>query len=240
MRTTRSLAPVRWVKELRDIAASTHAQHLHYARLGVGRRLAVCEHLAQKPFRAFCVASNKTNLRQYSNQKLGQFSKGDKFYNWCVRLLFERITAWAEDWYRQEELAPAPLEIVFARRGGHGYRHMFAYFDLLRMQVANGTLVLKSGGLAPPSLERTHWRVAPAESVAGCQIADVIVSAVYQGVNSASPNWDMQPALSLEPIFAKGDDQLAANVGLTAWPLVHQAEIPEDSRPLFEAFGYQF
>ncbi len=179
-------------------------------------------------------------MRDHINPKLGKLDRADQFYNWCTRLLLERITRWAILWHRDAGTEPEPLQIVFARRGGHDYRHMFAYFETLRMQVAAGTLVLNGGGLQSPMLDQSHWTIEPAEKVAGCQIADTIASAVYQAANSASPVWDMEPAKALRPIIAADQAGLAANLGLTVWPLPHQADVPGASKPFFEHFGYQF
>ncbi|WP_448661492.1 DUF3800 domain-containing protein [Sphingomonas sp. CJ20] len=240
IRHSRRHAPVGWVKELRELAGAKQSPHLHFARIAQGRRLHVCDRLATKPLKAFCVASHKSNMREYINPKLGKLDRGDQFYNWCMRLLLERVTGWAAQWHRSEGTNLEPLEIVFARRGGHDYRHMFSYLDTVRMQVAAGTSKLRGVGLEPPTLERDYWSVEPAEKIAGCQLADTIASAIYQGANSASPAWDGAPAKALRPIIAKAPSGGAANCGMTVWPLPHQAEVPAESRPLFEHFGYRF
>jgi hypothetical protein len=240
VRHSRRQAPVRWVKELREAAAARQSPSLHFARIAPGRRHAVCERLATKPLKGFCIASHKSNMRDHINPKLGKLDRSDQFYNWCLRLLLERVTRWAVQWHRDEGTRPEPLDIVFAHRGGHNYPHMFAYFETLRMQVAAGTLILKGGGLEPPLLNQDHWSVEPAEKVAGCQLADTVASAVYQAANSASPIWDMEPAKALAPIIATSKGGSAANLGLTVWPLPHQAPVPDASRPFFEHFGYRF
>lgn len=240
VRAERDLEPVNWVRELREEARSRQRADLHFARIAPDRRTAVCELLATKPLRGFCVASHKTNMRQHFNQKLGRLDRADQFYNWCMRLLLERVTRWAERWHRSERTEARPLEIVFAHRGGHNYAHMFAYFETLRMQVQAGTLVLKGGGLAQPMLDQSFWRVEPAENVAGCQLADTIASAVYQAINAASPVWDMKPGQALKRIIAEDSRGACANLGMTVWPLPHQAPVPEDSKPFFEFYGYKF
>lgn len=238
VRTSRT--PVSWVRELRERAASKQSQQLHFTRVTPSRRAGVCELLATKPLKAFCIASHKSNMRNHLNPRLGKLDRSDQFYNWCMRLLFERITRWAADWHRRQRTHPGPLKVTFAHRGGHNYDHMFAYFDMLRMQVSAGTLVLTGGGLQAPMLEQEHWRVEPAERVAGCQIADTIASAVYQAANAASPVWDMAPGKALRPIFAHDGRGVHANLGMTVWPLPHQAPVPVASRPFFEFYGYRF
>ena len=238
VRRSREVEVVDWVREVREKAAARQGKSLHYARITRERREAACQLLATKPARAFCVASHKSNLRTYQNPRLGRFRGGDQYYNWCVRLLLERLTEWAARWHRDKNVKPRGLEVVFAKRGGHDYDHLFAYVDRLRMQVQTRTLHLKSGGLQDPFLDRAHWRVERAESLAGLQLADMIASSVYQGANSASPNWDPLPARALKPIFATDRSGNIANAGLTVWPLSHQAPVPDESRSFFSQFGY--
>lgn len=240
VRYGRRESPVRWVQEMRELAATRQSPQLHFTRITPARRKSVCEHLATKPLKAFCIASHKSNMRDHINPRLGKLERADQFYNWCTRLLLERITRWATDWHKSEGTQLEPLHVVFAQRGGHDYDHMFSYFETLRMQVAARTLILSGGGLQPPMLEQSHWEVEPAEKVAGCQIADTIASAVYQGANAASPVWDMAPAQALLPIVSVERASVAANLGLTVWPLPHQAPVPEESRPFFNFFGYKF
>lgn len=82
----------------------------------------------------------------------------------------------------------------FRKCGGHDYDHTFSYSDRLCMQRTNGGMTLKGIDPKPPFFDRDHWRVEPAEHVAGCQLADVVANAVYQAVNFASPLWDLEPA----------------------------------------------
>lgn len=239
VRTTLEAEAVEWVKEMRTAANSTQAGALHYHKIAIGRRLAVCETLASKPVKVFCLASHKSNLREYVNERIGKMLDAGIFYNWCLRLLLERVTAWAEEWLQQEVGGLHPLKVIFAERGGHDYAGFFSYVDTLRMQSENGTLFLKGKGLAPTMLDRSDWIVRRAETLAGLQLADTAASAFYQAANTASPSWALAPAQALKRVVAE-DKKSAANFGLTVWPLPHQAELPEASRQIFRHYGYSF
>lgn len=238
VRTERDSELVNWIKELRAAANSTQAGMLHYARIHRGRRLAVCDTMASLPCKAFTLASHKSNLREYINPRLQEMIDGGTFYNWCLRLLLERVTAWAERWQRDELGKVEPIEAVFGERG-HDWAHFFHYVDLLAMQKRHGTLYLKGPGLAPELLDRSNWRVERAEQNAGVQLADVVASAFYQAANSASPSFDIGPAKALRPIVPTQNGR-ARNVGLTVFPLQNQAPVPEAAWPIFNAYGYEF
>jgi hypothetical protein len=225
-----------WIREIRSAANSKQAPALHYHRINRQRRNEVCRVLATKPCRAFVLASHKSNMRYYINHNLGAPVEAGTFYNWCLRLLLERMTAWAAEWLKRNRGQLEPLRVVLARRG-HDYNHLFSYVDRLRMQKLTGTLLLKGPGLAPELLERANWTVESAEEIDGLQLADVVASAFYQAANSVSPAWDLLPATSLGPIIAKRA-KVAANYGVTVFPLAHQAELPEKARMLFRSYGY--
>ena len=238
VRTSREEETIEWVKEMRGAANSTQAGALHYHRITTARRSAVCAVLAQKPCRAFVLASHKSNLREYVNKRIGEMLESGTFYNWCIRLLLERVTDWAEAWLLRKGCSPCGLRVIFAQRG-HDYGHFNSYIDLLRMQKEHGTLFLKGPGLAPELLKRDEWNVEPAHARAGLQLADTVCSAFYQAANTASPSWDTHPAEALAPIVAL-KRSVAANHGVTVYPLPHQATLPEQARPIFRFYGYHF
>jgi hypothetical protein len=237
VRSTRELELVDWVKELREVARARQAGALHYTQVTRERREGLCRQLATKPCKAFVFASHKSNLREYFNPRLGKMIPGPQLYNWCFRLLLERLTVWAEKWQRRELGHLEPVRLILARRG-HDYRQFDAYMEKLRWQRENGTLFLKGPGLALELLDRRDWSVEPMEKFAGLQLADVIASAFYQGANTQSPVFDRGPALALMPIME--GRHMAVGTGVNLWPLSHQGNIPEGSKPLFEAYGYRF
>ena len=232
---------VEWVKEMRLAAHSRQSGSLHYHRITTARRPAVCAVLAEKPIRGFVLVSHKSNLREYVNPRIQQMIAAGTFYNWCLRLLLERVTAWCERWQRQRfDGQVGPIEVMFARSGAHDYEHFFSYIDRLRMQAETGTLFLKGPGLNPKMLDRAAWSVRPAEAWAGLQIADTLASSFYQAANTVAPTWDLAPAKALAPIIAGAPAGRAANRGVTVWPLPDQAAVPEDARAIFRAYGYKF
>ena len=229
---------VQWVRDLRAVVKNSQGPCLHYARISRERRVELCEAFVKLPVRSFVVATHKSNMREYVNPRIGQMIEGGRFYNWCLRLLLERVTAWAEMWHRLRKVEPQPLQVCFARRG-HNYPQFFDYIDKLRGQKAAGELFRPGPGLSEPFLIRDHWSVEKAADIAGLQLADVVASAFYQAANCASPVWDTAPAEALAPVMSRRR-RCAANVGVTAWPLPDQAEIPEDSRGIFRHYGYKW
>lgn len=212
---------------------------LHYAQLPSGVRKPACEYIATRPARAFCLLSHKTNLREYQNPILGQMKAGE-YYNWCTRLLLERVMFWYAIVIAKNEVSRLPLKIVFSERGGHDYDHMFSYFERLKDQARSSGFKKSPKLFDPNMLERSLWSIESHSRFAGLQLADAIASAFYQAANRKSPNWSLGPAMALSPIIAEDAKGSARDVGVTVWPLSHQGKLPEDSRQIFARYGYRF
>jgi len=237
VRAERAGETVDWIKDCRQAANSRQAGALHYHRIHQERREAVCASLATRPCRLFTVATHKTNLREYVNPRLQQMIDAGKFYNWCLRLLLERVTDWVARWHEQEGIEIEPMDVLFASRG-HDWGHFFAYVDKLQMQKRTGTLYLRGPGLHPTLLDRRNWSIDKAERRAGLQCADIVASAFYQAANHASPTFDLAPAQALKRIIAERNGS-ARDCGVTLWPLANQAPIPPEASGIFRFYGYQ-
>lgn len=236
VRTENADSAVEWIKQCRLEANARQAGALHYHKIHRDRRVAVCSSLASRPCRAFTVASHKTNLREYVNPRLQKMIEGGTFYNWCLRLLLERVTAWVEAWLTDQNQMIEPMRVIFATRG-HDWAHFFAYVDKLEMQSRTGTLLLQGPGLHHTLLDRTHWRLEKAEERAGLQCADIVASAFYQAANTASPTHYEEPARALGRIVAERHGT-TRNCGVTLFPLPGQAPVPREAMGIFMHYGY--
>lgn len=197
--------------------------------------------LATKDVRIFTVASHKTNMRGYQNKRMGSSLGRGEFYNWCLRLLLERVTQWCARRSKRAGLPLQPARLVFSERGGHDYQHLKAYIDNLRFQAASGTTILRAREIVPEMLDPELCEVSPHNSLAGLQLADIAASAMFQAADSLSPAYTLDPATELKKRVAKAPNQrTAAEFGLMKLPFKHHGEIPEADRPLFELFGYRW
>lgn len=239
VRTVNEADAVLTVKQIMEDVKGYQKPDLHYANLPLASRESTCRFIATRPSRAFCLLSHKTNMREYTNPILGKM-KSPEFYNWCCRLLLERIMYWYHQQICAGIVAAAPMKIVFSERGGHDYEHMFAYFDRLIDQARRGGFKKKPKCFEANLMDRFSWSIEPHSKVAGLQLADAVASSFYQAANRCSPNWAIEPARALAPIMAEQAGGSACNVGVTVWPLSHQAKLPDDTRLIFEHYGYAF
>ena len=123
------LMRARWESEVPDWLATLKKElgldqtgPLHFRNLSQSRRLAVAKWLAQRPIRCFAICSNKKNMRQYRNPRAEKVPSQEGFYNWCIRMLLERVTAFCNERRSKDHVqANGVVKVEFSRRGGHRY-----------------------------------------------------------------------------------------------------------------------
>lgn len=215
---------------------------LHFRNLSPTRRLAVAQKLAGHPVRAFSVCSNKKNMRGWKNARAAKIPSQEWFYNWCLRLLLERLTEFCET-RRHIDLAgrPCKVKIEFSRRGGHRYSQTRAYTLYLRHQEKGGQLYLNKRYIRTDVLSTDLMEDHPHWSRPGLQLADIVASAFYSAANTIGPGaWDVGPAIALAPIMAK-ERGIAADFGVALQPTpAWKGKLTREQQTVFEHYGYEF
>jgi hypothetical protein len=237
------LAPVTWIRTILDATSSKQKLELHYRDLKDWQKPIACREAAKLPVNLFAMLSNKKNMRQYRNERAA--AKGlpwvnkQIFYNFCTRLLLERVTHCVLRHSMRTYGEPRHVKIVFSRRDGHSYGHTFAYNELLKIQGRAGTTFL--------SKRTIRWEVmnyhlleteSPSKS-AGLQLADLVASPFYQAVDILPPTlWDPRNAQLLKPRIAQYRRRYE-NYGVTFVPYrYHEAELLPDQIDIFEFYGF--
>ncbi|QDM15546.1 DUF3800 domain-containing protein [Tardiphaga sp. vice304] len=241
IRASQSSKAVGWVRSMLEEAGVRNPSDLHYRNLPGFRRTSICSATARLPIRAFVLASNKKNMRQYRNLRAERLKSQQWSYNFCLRLLLERVTHFCFEHAKAENAPGRLLKIVYSERGGHSYGQTTAYQELLKSQSKAGTMLLTKRRIYWEVLD---WRLAEAashKSSAGAQLADVIASAFYQAVDTLPPTkLDNSFAKLLKPIMAR-DDGLYMNYGLALQPTPpSKAKLTDQQKEIFEFYGYKF
>lgn len=230
---------VDWVADMGEAVRNRHSRVIHYRNLSDPNREAVSRMLARKPVRIFIVASHKDTMRNHQNQKLGR-ANDKTFYNWCLRILLERVTEWCYRKCIADGIEVSPARFVFSERGGHNYKELRAYLAKLEAQTLTRTLKLDAKGLAPGIIVNSLCDVRPHADIAGLQLADVAASAFFQAACSTSKRHTLIPAMNLRPRVARQNSKPFAGFGLMLLPFRHQGTIPESDQPIFRHYGYDF
>jgi hypothetical protein len=233
---------VDYVRRVREAIGGRQSPILHYRHLKPWHRLTACKELATEDVRCFSVISNKRNMRGYRNPKAEGLSlrPNDWFYNYCIRLLLERISDWAERRSIIDHGSPKRIKLVFSKRGGHSYRHVETYAELLSIQIKKGDLYQTARAPKFSVLDHRLIEVVQHENNAGLQMADIVASAFYNAANdSVLKNWNTGPAMALKPRIASLDGH-HKNQGLTLLPWRDTHRILSDrQKEIFRYYGYQ-
>jgi hypothetical protein len=73
-------------------AGARNRSELHYRHLTSPQKRIVVGKITRLPVRGFVLASNKKNMRGYRNERAERVRSQQWFYNFCLRLLLERVT----------------------------------------------------------------------------------------------------------------------------------------------------
>lgn len=229
---------VGWVREIKNAVRQDQRPDLHYRNLNPKRRKRACEMLATKETRLFAIASHKLNMQGYKNEKASKIGAQDPFYNWCVRILLERVTMWIRQRSIRDYGEPRLAQIVFSNRGGLRYTQLIAYHEYLRRQSSNGSLYLNRGDISWDVLHPDLYSSIPHVKSAGCQLADIVASAFYHAADARAKAWDCSPAIALGPRLGRRGKS-TANIGLTLLPLPpRRPQLTGDQAAIFNHFGY--
>lgn len=232
---------VDWVDKIRTDIGVTQRRDLHFRDLSPTRKMAVANAMCGLPIRAFAVCSNKKNMRQHRNDRAAKIPSQQWFYNWCVRLLLERVTQFCDRRTVRDYGERKLIKVEFSKRGGHRYSQTNAYHTYLRFQQQGDKIYLKKREPVTKMLHTDLMEAHPHESRAGLQLADTVASAFHSAVDFLGPGqWNVAPAKALELIMAK-ESNSACDFGVALFPTpAWKADLLPEQKDVFLHYGYQF
>jgi hypothetical protein len=233
-----------WIRTILDSIGLSKSHGLHYRELVEWRKPLVCSAIAEYPVRLFAVVSNKKNMKGYNNIRAASKSEGipidQVFYNWCVRLILERVTDYCYRRSMRHHGEPRNVKVLLSERGTHGYARAIWYSQMLKDQGQRGTTFLNKRTINWRVFDTRLIEIIPHQLNAGLQIADVVASSFYQAVDVLPPtNWNSQNARWLKPRLAQEDSRFE-NYGLMFLPFkYYEAALLPQQIDVFEHYGFQ-
>ncbi|WP_159415531.1 DUF3800 domain-containing protein [Ensifer adhaerens] len=233
--------PIEFVRRARDLIGARQRPDIHYKFLKDWQRNRVCAELAKENVRLFAVVSNKRNMENYRNPNAAAktLHPNNWFYNYCIRILLERVSDWVERRSFLDHKDVRKVKLVFSRRGGHSYRHVQTYAQLLEKQIASGKLFQTKRAPSFSVLSTELIEVIQHDQLAGLQLADIVASAFYNAAHTGSSTWDTGPAKALQPRVARLHDE-HHNQGLTLLPWKNWTlNLSNEQKEIFRFYGYR-
>jgi hypothetical protein len=239
----RELEPVAWVRKILDSTGMKQKRELHFRDLDEWRKPLVCSGMADLPLRAFVVASNKKNMRGHTNPraeaKANPLTAKQYFYNYCARLILERITDYCFRHSMRNYGEPRRVKVIFSQRGGHSYGHTITYGEILKQQSRSQTTLLDKRTINWQVVDIRLYEVLEHRAHAGLQLADVIASSFYQATDILPPtDWNPAYAKLLKPRMAM-ERGVHADYGVAFQPTPPwRANLLKKQKEIFEYYGY--
>lgn len=203
----------KWRDEALEIFEN-RKRDLHFNKLKHEQKVALTRLLSNKPFGVSVICSDKVEITNLQPRLYAKYKEKGHLYNYLTRFLLERLTtACANKANRMG--TQAHLEVTFSRRAGTDYSVMREYLFLMR-----------DGKEKLQPVRSIDWSVLNPEDIrvenhskrAGLQLADVVTSATYAGLE---PNLygdvETRYARSFAHRFLKENNTLS-NCGVTIVP----------------------
>lgn len=229
-----------WMEDIIADLGIKQRRDLHYRALSPTRKISAAAQIANLPIRGFAICSNKKNMRGYRNLRAETMSSQQWFYNWCIRLLLERVTAFCDERTALDYGERKPVKLEFSERGGIRYSQTAAYQYYLREQQAGGVMFLNKREPVTKMLDWDLMEVHPHGNRAGLQIADFVASSFYQAIDCLGPGqWLTKPAELLKQRMAT-ECGFHHDFGVSLFPTPHRAKLTSNQKKIFEHYGYDF
>jgi hypothetical protein len=236
--------PVNWVRSILQATGSTQKLALHFRDLKEWQKPLACLKLATLPVKLFVMTSNKKNMRGHRNEraasKTNPLVSKQVFYNYCLRLILERITDFVYRHSMKTYGEPRYVKIIYSKRGGHSYAHTFVYNEILKNQARSNTTFLQRREIRPEVIDIRLQETLAHTSNAGLQLADIVASSFYQAVDILPPTiWDIRNAKLLRDRMAQ-EGGFIHDYGVTIqpYPKATEAKLLPPQKEIFEFYGF--
>jgi hypothetical protein len=236
--------PVDWVRSILNTVGAKQRPALHFRDLQEWQKPIACQELAKLPVNLFVMNSNKKNMRRHRNEraaaKTNPLVSKQVFYNFCLRLILERITDCCLRHSMRTYGEPRHVKLIFSKRGGHNYAHTFVYNDVLKSQARAKATFLQKREIRWEVVDRRLQEAVAHTANAGLQLADIVASSFFQAVDILPPTiWNPTNAPLLRNRMAL-EAGFFHDYGVTfqPYPQMTKAGLLPQQKDIFEFYGF--
>jgi len=251
----RDLELPRWISRIKRPMKNQQRRSLHFTDLDERMKLRATRFLGKMPVRCFAVLSHKWNMIGHRNTKCERWygwhedredelrtqqrRQRNSFPNFVLKVLLERATSWCETRSIRDFGQPQPVAITIAQRGGFYLDAFKSYLDIDLRNSRNRTGTLPRY-LAWPVVDVDLIATAPADNIAGLQLADIVSGAFSRAIDERRfGQCDTRYVRNLASRLARQSQGYIAGHSVTGLPWeLSLAPLRPEQRKFFELCGY--
>lgn len=230
-----------WVQNIINSLDQHQLQHLHFRNLQDRKKSSVCAQVGTLDAKLFVFMSNKKNMQNYRNDRAAaaKVNRTAWFYVWCSRVLMESVSDYCGRDSRNRFGQPRVVRLEFAESGGVKLDDLREYYKYIKQQAKLGISHNKDFPLDWDVIDHDQIDIFKSEVRPGLQLADVVASAFFAGVERKNG--------VTEPNYAKCFvGKIAGNwrgkkfmYGVKVMPRWIVSKLPDDQSNLLRFYQYK-
>ncbi len=229
-----------WTRQIIASLDQHQVRQLHFRELPELKKRSVVRQLASLDARMFVLISHKRNMQGYRNinaERAG-VNKTAWFYVWCTKVLLESVTNYCGRRSRKEHQAPRLIRCEFSQTGGVKLDDVRAYYRYIKDQAALGLSFRKEFPLDWEVIDHNEMFIYPNVARYGLQLADVVASAFYAGLEYPE-NGKLIPdyAELLLPRICQDRRRHRYMYGVKVLPRTVGLHLPTDQRAILDFYA---
>lgn len=240
IRAEREQEMEQWAKQAIASLDQHQVRQLHFRLLPDHKKSSICRQLASMDVRLFTFISHKRNMQNYRNihaERAG-VNRTAWFYAWCSRVLLESVTEYCGRRSRKEHGEPRTVRFEFSQTGGVKLDDLRAYYRYIKAQALLGLSFKKEFPLDWDVLDHSEMFIYPNTARLGLQLADVLASAFYSGLEyTAEGTVNPEHAKLLLPRICQDKRRARFMYGVKILPRTIGLRLPADQRELLDFYA---
>ena len=232
-----------WTRQIIASLDQHQVKQLHFRTLPDYKKKSVCRQLAALECRLFVLISHKRNMQNYTNINAAKagVNKTAWFYAWCSKLLLESMTDFCRHHAKENYGHPRTLRCEFSATGGVKLQDIRAYYKYIKDQALMGLSFKNDFPLAWDAVDHTEMHIYPNETRYGLQLADVVASAFYSGLEKyqATASLTSEFAELLLPRICQDTRRKRFMYGVKVLPRSISQRLEPDQRKIFDFYQYK-
>ena len=240
VRAEREAEVNQWARQIIASLDQHQVRQLHFRELPQHKKRSVCRQIASLDVRLFTLLSHKRNMQGYRNinAEKARVNKTAWFYVWCTKLLLESVTDYCGRRSRKDHNETRVLRCEFSQTGGVKLDDVRAYYSYIKDQAALGLSFKKDFPLDWPVVKPSEMFIYPNGERYGLQLADVVASAFYTGLEYPEDGClNAEYAKLLYPRICQDQRRHRSMYGVKLLPRTIGLTLPGDQRELIDFYN---